>query len=164
MEAVTIDRSYLVATTIMNDVLNYWVSRFFQFWELSFAVKESEYTVLGCLFEYRVYIANCLVPNYGVDYYRGVGKKVGGGLQKSSRLGVKSCFCLVVHGIGRLIGRDNDLLLHCSSRYLLSNWKGQWFVSDKEVSEEKSFGSLKNSGSPWESLWVIHFFMTEWVM
>ena len=36
--------------------------------ELSFAVEEC--FVLACLYEYRVCIVVCKVPNYGSDYYR----------------------------------------------------------------------------------------------
>ena len=48
---------------------NEWCTKLFNL-ELSFAVEVSEYYVLECLYEYRVCIVVCIVPNYGSDYYR----------------------------------------------------------------------------------------------
>ena len=108
LEGVRIEWWYLMVKMVMGDVilarLN---SLLFQTWELCFAVKVSEYYVPDCLCEYCVYIVDCLVPNYGIDYRRSVGWKVEGMLQRSSSLSVKIYLFLVVHDICGVIDLES---------------------------------------------------------
>ena len=64
-------------------------------------MKVSEFFVIGCLCEYRVYILVNLVPNYGVDSYRGIGQKVEGVPSKRNFF-----LCFVVCNICRLVGLE----------------------------------------------------------
>ena len=60
------------------------------------------YYVLDCPCGYSVCIFFCLVPNYVVNCYRGVGKKVEGVLQRSFNESVRVYLYIVFHGICRL--------------------------------------------------------------
>ena len=92
-------------------------------------MKIYEYYVLECLCEFRVYIAICLVPNYGVNHYRCVGQTRVWVLQRRSNLSIKVYLCLAVHGICLLIDLE-------SSGY------------DNEVSEEIFLGLFTRLGLP----------------
>ena len=83
-----------MATRVMGDVVSCIILLLIQVYDLNSAEKISEYYVLECLREHRVYFVVYSMPNYGGDNY-GEG------------------------ATNELLSKGKGLLVLCSLRYLL---------------------------------------------